>query len=60
MTGSDSQFVFGTYADPNYVDPTLTAAQWQSQYFGSNYARLSTVRKQYDPKQLFKFPQEIV
>jgi len=47
-------------AYPNYVDPTLTTSQWQSQYFGQNYARLSTLRKKYDPNRVFQFPQEIV
>lgn len=46
-------------ADPNYIDPTLTAAQWQSQYFGGNFARLTQLKKAWDPSNVFKFPQSI-
>ena len=46
-------------SDPNYVDPTLTAAEWKRLYFGGNYGRLSTIRKKYDPDQRFAFPQSI-
>ncbi|KZS95311.1 glucooligosaccharide oxidase [Sistotremastrum niveocremeum HHB9708] len=46
-------------AYPNYVDPTLTAAQWKSQYFSTNYARLLSIKNSVDPQQVFSFPQSI-
>src|ERR1700733_14198668 len=41
----------------NYTDPTLN--NWQSAYWGSNYARLAKIRKQIDPHHYFNFPQAI-
>ncbi|HTZ90969.1 MAG TPA: FAD-dependent oxidoreductase [Streptosporangiaceae bacterium] len=41
----------------NYPDPTLT--NFAEAYYGANYPRLSQLKKQYDPKQLFNFPQAI-
>jgi hypothetical protein len=41
----------------NYVDPDLT--NWQQAYYGANYARLTQIKKTYDPTQVFKFPQGI-
>ena len=41
----------------NYADPTLT--NWQTAYYGSNYGRLSQTKAQYDPNQVFTFPQAI-
>jgi FAD/FMN-containing dehydrogenase len=41
----------------NYVDPDLT--NWQQAYYGANYARLTRIKKTYDPAQVFKFPQGI-
>jgi len=42
-----------------YVDPTLSGAQWQSQYYGSNYARLLKIKQDRDPQNVFDFPQSI-
>ncbi|MFJ6853582.1 FAD-binding oxidoreductase [Streptomyces sp. NPDC091271] len=45
----------GTYV--NYMDPALP--DWKRSYYGDNYARLLTVKKKYDPKRFFNFPQSV-
>ena len=47
------------HTDPNYADPTLTPDQWHSLYFGSHFTRLTTLKKKYDPNNVFSFPQSI-
>ena len=42
----------------NYLDPKLT--NWESAYYGANYARLQQVKKTYDPNRVLTMPQGIV
>ncbi|KAG8968908.1 hypothetical protein FRC05_001276 [Tulasnella sp. 425] len=46
-------------AYPNYIDPTLTAAQWQSLYYGGHMDRLQQLKATWDPFNVFRFPQSI-
>jgi FAD binding domain/Berberine and berberine like len=41
----------------NYTDPDLK--NWQTAYYGSNYARLLAIRRKVDPNHYFNFPQAI-
>jgi FAD/FMN-containing dehydrogenase len=41
----------------NYTDPNLK--KWQTAYYGSNYPRLLTIRRQVDPHHYFNFPQAV-
>lgn len=48
----------GTDAYQNFPDPDLK--NWQTAYYGGNYARLQTVKRIVDPARLFGHPQGIV
>ncbi|MDX2822575.1 FAD-dependent oxidoreductase [Streptomyces ipomoeae] len=41
----------------NYTDPTLS--NWKKAYYGDAAARLTTVKKKYDPNRFFTFPQSL-
>ncbi|MER6633809.1 FAD-binding oxidoreductase [Streptomyces sp. NPDC000987] len=44
----------------SYINfPDLYLNDWQDAYYGSNYARLRTLKKVYDPNRLFDFPRAI-
>ncbi|KAF8514055.1 hypothetical protein JB92DRAFT_172397 [Gautieria morchelliformis] len=45
----------GAYS--NYMDPTLTTAQWQTLYFGNNVQRLQQIKAAVDPKDVFKLSE---
>ncbi|THU86324.1 glucooligosaccharide oxidase [Dendrothele bispora CBS 962.96] len=46
---------YGAYTD--YIDRRLD--NWRTLYYGKNYKRLETIKRQVDPKNIFKFPTSI-
>lgn len=39
--------------------PDIDFQNWQTAYYGENYIRLKQIKKQYDPANLFHYPQSI-
>jgi FAD/FMN-containing dehydrogenase len=48
---------FGSSAYVNYADRTIV--DYPAAYCGANYPRLQAVKRQYDPHELFTFPQAV-
>jgi FAD/FMN-containing dehydrogenase len=51
--------VAGAGAYVNYPDEDLTEAQWSSQYWGANYARLRQTKQRVDPADFFRGRQTV-
>ncbi|KAJ7579209.1 glucooligosaccharide oxidase [Mycena floridula] len=46
---------YGAYL--NYIDDRLP--DWQKRYYGTNYPRLQSLKKTYDPTNVFRFPTSV-
>lgn len=58
IISAQSQTKFGAYL--NYVDPTYSAATAHQMYYSDAvYSRLATLKKQFDPQNVFSNPQSI-
>lgn len=54
-SNSPSNWDIGAYT--NYIDDRLS--NWQHMYYGSHYQRLKSIKRIYDPRNTFSFPQSI-
>ncbi|KAF8878831.1 hypothetical protein BD779DRAFT_1789126 [Infundibulicybe gibba] len=54
-SNSPPNWDYGAY--PNYIDSRLN--DWQRRYYGQHYERLRSLKKLYDPQDLFDFPTAI-
>ncbi|KAK5660198.1 hypothetical protein OQA88_13668 [Cercophora sp. LCS_1] len=58
ITHSLTEDQWGRYI--NYPDPNLDQATAQTNYWGDNLAKLQALKKQFDPQDVFNYPQGIV
>lgn len=55
LSNSPSNFDYGAY--PNYADNMLP--DWQHLYYASHYDKLVSIKQEYDPTNVFRFPESI-
>jgi len=55
LNNSPRDWDYGAY--PNYIDSRLQ--NWQQLYYASHYPRLQSIKKKYDPHNVFKFTESI-
>lgn len=55
------QLLAGNGINAHYSNyPDINFDKWQTQYYGAaNYTRLQSIKKQYDPDNVFRYPQSI-